>query len=190
MSFIIGLAGPAGVGKTTTAKGIAYNLISIDKKLDIQCDAFATPLYYICSYLTGVPVETLASQEYKNVEWTVETAPLPCLVGWTPRKFIQKTGTECFRHVISMDFWVQVSRKLLSKHDIVIMSDARFDNEYLACDYVIELSRPGVEYAGNHASAMPPDKKYINSKLQLYPEISFMPLAQIIMSLYNQKKGV
>jgi hypothetical protein len=188
MTFIIGLAGPAGVGKTTTARGITDSLKLINKDLDVHYSAFATPLYYICSYLTGIAVETLASQDYKNIEWTNETAPLPCLVGWTPRKFIQKTGTECFRHVIHMDFWVQVSRKLLSKHDIVIMGDARFENEFRVADYNIELNRPGIEYAGDHASSMKPDPSLMNTQLQLYPDISFLPLAQNILTLYTEKR--
>lgn len=187
--FLIGLAGPAGVGKSTTATSLVYSLQSLNKDLKIRYDAFATPLYHICSYLLGIPVETLASQDYKNLPWTEETAPLPCLVGWTPRKFIQKTGTECFRNNIHTDFWVQVSRKMLSNHDIVIMGDARFPNEYQACDYVIELSRNGVEYAGDHASAMKPDSKYIHMNLQLYRDISFTPLASILMSCYEQRKG-
>lgn len=186
MSFLIGLVGPAKVGKTTTARALVQGLKDSDPGLVVGHAAFADQLYGVCSFMTGIPVETLSDQAYKEVEWTEETAPLPCLVGWTPRKMLQKVGTEGIRSVIHPDFWAQCGAKAASNMDITIMADARFENEYKLCDFVIELSREGVEYACNHPSAMPPPTELIDFHIDLYPDIIFDTVVKIILDKYSQ----
>jgi hypothetical protein len=185
MTMLIGLAGPAKVGKSTTAKALISTINQIDPNIKIDHAAFADSLYGICSYLTGVPVETMMDQSYKEVEWNELTAPIPALEGWTPRKFLQIVGTECFRQNVSQDFWLQCAKRSVSQFDIAIMADARFPNEYEFCDFVIELSRDGVDYARNHASAMPPPQEVVDLKLHLFPEINFLPVAKTILDRFN-----
>lgn len=182
MLKVISLAGPANVGKSTTAKAMVKEFKRQYPDLNVSNAAFADPLYGITSALTGVEDPTLRSQDYKNVEWTEETAPMPCLVGWTPRKFLQIVGTECFRANVHDNFWVQAAIAANNHLDIVIMEDARFDNEYIASDYVIELSRDGVEYACDHPSAMPPNQDLIDEHIHLTEDITF---DNTVTSLYN-----
>lgn len=167
MTFIIGLAGPANVGKSTTAN---LALSSFKKKyphLNVGTYAFATPIYEMVSSITGWPIEKLKDRKYKDVLWTSETAPLPCLAGFSPRTFLQRVGTECFRNNIHSDFWIDLARNKVKQYDIAIMEDARFENEFKGCDLVIELDREGVAYAADHASAMPPNPKYVNLKVKI-----------------------
>lgn len=186
---VIGLAGPGCVGKSTTAKGLveAFNHLFPDVKVDRM--AFADPIYNTANYLTGIPVETLKSQEYKEVSWTEETSPMPCLIGWTPRKFLQIVGTECFRNNVASNFWVEsaIRQATVRGLDIVIMEDSRFSNEFEIADINIELKREGIEYACNHASAMPPEEKYIDFVIELYPDISFDSYVDKIHGLLKEK---
>jgi hypothetical protein len=167
MTFIVGLAGPGKVGKSTTAKLAIESFNKNFPKLKVIRYAFASPIYDMASYLTGWTVEKLKDLKYKEVEWTVETAPIPCLVGYSPRTFLQKIGTECFRNIIHSNFWIDVTLSKVKEYDVAIIEDARFENEFKICDMVIELQRSGIEYAGNHASAMPPDPKYISAKVKI-----------------------
>jgi len=179
MTTIIGLAGPGGVGKSTTSKAISKLLK--DDGYTVTSSAFAEPLYEVTSLITGIPVEKLKSQDYKETPWTDNNAPIPCLSEWTPRKLLQIIGTECFRENINYDFWIQLAISRVKNYDFAIFEDARFVNEYEKCHVVYELARPGVEYKMNHPSAMPPDKKYINSIIELTPNLDFSPWVQDII---------
>lgn len=167
MTYIIGLAGPAKVGKSTTAKAAIESFNRRYKDLSVIRYAFATPIYETVSMLTGWPIEKLKDLNYKEVDWTDETAPVKCLKGMSPRSFLQKVGTECFRQVIHNDFWIDVTLSKVKDYDIAIIEDARFENEFKICDMVIELQRENITYACNHASAMPPDPKYIAAKVKI-----------------------
>lgn len=166
MAYIIGLAGPAKVGKSTTAKA-AIESLKRYKELTTIRYAFATPIYETASMLTGWSIEKLKDLKYKEVEWTEETAPVKCLVGFSPRSFLQKVGTECFRNVIHPNFWIDVTISKVKDYDIAIIEDARFENEFKICDLVIELERENIKYECNHASAMPPDPKYVSAKVKI-----------------------
>lgn len=167
MTFIIGLAGPGKVGKSTTAKSAVASFAKLFPDIRVIRYAFATPIYEMAASITGWEIDKLKDLKYKELAWTVETAPLPCLIGWSPRSFLQRIGTECFRQNISDRFWIDLSLKKVSEYDIAIIEDARFENEYKVCDIVVELEREGVEYARNHASAMPPDPKYVAKKVKI-----------------------
>lgn len=167
MTFIIGLAGPANVGKSTTADLAIKTFKNKYPYLNVGSYAFATPIYEMVSSITGWPIEKLKDRQFKDTEWTLETAPLPCLVGLSPRSFLQKVGTECFRNVIHTNFWIDLARNKVKQYDIAIMEDARFENEFKGCNLVIELERDNIKYECNHASAMPPDPKYINLKVKI-----------------------
>jgi molybdopterin-guanine dinucleotide biosynthesis protein len=182
--FIVGFAGPGKVGKSTTV-GKIYDILHADylKYTSIRY-AFAQPLYELASNLLNIPVPDLKNEKTKEIPWTSENAPIPSLVEWTPRKFLQIIGTECFRKNISNNFWVEIALSKVKYYDIVLIEDARFSNEYELCDIVIELKRDGVEYAKNHPSAMPPDKKYIWKTIKLHPEIDYNEICKQIVHEY------
>lgn len=167
MAFIIGLAGPGKVGKSTTAKKAIESFKKLFPKIDVIRYAFATPIYETASYITGWDIDKLKDLKYKEEIWTSETAPFPSLIGLSPRSLLQKIGTECFRNNIHNNFWIDLTLKKVQKHDIAIIEDARFENEFKVCDLVIELERENIKYEMNHPSAMPPDPKYVTEKVKI-----------------------
>lgn len=185
MTFIVGLAGPAKVGKTTTAQNI---IKCVPKNIKIDNYAFASKIYEVVHLITDIPIDTLMDQNYKEKEWKKGMSPLPCLEGWTPRKLLQIIGTECFRENIDTNFWVESAIKSVSHLDIVIMSDARFPNEFEYCDLVIELKRDGIKYESDHKSALKPDEKYIDNIVELYPDMDYNNITNIILNSYEKRK--
>jgi hypothetical protein len=188
MAYIIGLAGPAKVGKTTTAKYMEKYFKN--KNIKSKYLSYATCLYKIVSVLTGVPVKILESQEYKETIWTIETAPLPCLVGMTPRQLLQKIGTDLFRNNIHIDMWIQKVQQTAKKYDLVIIGDCRYENELNFCDYKIELSRSGINYANNHSSSKPIDAKLFNETLNLNTSQSLENICNKILIIYKEQTNV
>lgn len=189
MSFIIGLYGPAKVGKTTTGKALIKGFKKLYPELTVKFISFADPLYEIVSILTDVPVKKLQDQSYKEVVWTKETAPIPAFVGWTPRKLLQIVGTECFRNQIHQEIWIQLAINRCKKYDITIIGDCRFSNELKISNFNIELKRNTIDYAKNHASAMPPDPELINKQIKLYKKIDFLETINEIYKLYKDNKN-
>lgn len=189
MTYIIGLAGPAKVGKDTTAKNIIKSINKLEPSIKITHNSFAYKIYELTSLLTGLPIELLSSQEYKECIWNSENAPLPCLENWTPRKLLQKIGTECFRNIINDNFWIETTIKSVSSFDIAIISDVRFENECKYCDFVIELEREGVEYAKDHPSAMPINNELVNENLLLHPTMNYDIISKKILKQYYEEKG-
>ena len=188
MTLVVTFAGPAKVGKSTSAKTIEKLIKIYYPEINVGCFAFADPLYEICSLLLNIPIETLMSQEYKDVPWTNESTPLPGLVGWTPRKFLQKVGTEGFRQQIYNEFWVDCAINRAKGFDIALFGDGRFENEFIKSDYVIELSRDGVEYAMDHPSAMPPAKELVDEKYFLSKNCEFSTLVDKLIEMSKQKE--
>jgi hypothetical protein len=186
MTFILGLAGPGHVGKSTTSKNLVKQFNELYPDLKVCAFAFATPIYNMVSELTGIPIKTLKDEIYKETPWTTKTTPMPCLIDWTPRKFLQVIGTECFRKNIHENFWVEAAICKLKNFDIVISEDSRFDNEYQIANKVIELVREKIEYLKNHASAMPPNQKYIWKQINLTPDINYN---KIVTEIYEEYKG-
>lgn len=189
MVKVIGLAGPGGVGKSTTAKGLVKAFNKLQPRYKVTNMAFADPIYQVANLLTGIEISTLKSQEYKEVIWNKNTAPMPCLIDWTPRKFLQIVGTECFRDNIHNNFWVESAIRIAESkgYDIVIMEDTRFPNEFEITDINIELMRDNIKYEENHASAMPPDPKYIDFKIDLHPDINYEEYVDIILDIIRSK---
>lgn len=185
MAYIISLAGPAKVGKTTTAKYIENYFKS--KKLKVKTISFADCLYKIVSTLTGVSVKKLESQSYKETVWTEKTAPLPFLINWTPRQLMQKVGTECFRNIINENIWIQKVQQVSKKYDIIITPDCRYENELAIGDYKIELSRDGIQYANNHSSAKQLDENSFDAFVHLNSDINLEIECDKIYEQYKEK---
>lgn len=90
--------------------------------------AFADALREICSIVFGYTDEHFQDDLYK------ESFPSPVLGSdWTPRRALQFVGTDLFRAQVDANVWVRVGiqrvRALLSKFDVVVVTDARFENE-------------------------------------------------------------
>lgn len=189
MVFIVGLAGPGKVGKSTTAKRLVASFNTLYPNLKVSNYAFAAPIYEISSLLTGLPIEKLKDESLKELTWNKKTAPMPCLEGWTPRKFLQIIGTECFRNNVDKNFWIETALQKIKSFDIAFIEDARFTNEFERCNTVIELERDGVEYAMNHPSAMPPPRHFIQKKIKLFADMDYSSIVHEIHGLYEQSKA-
>jgi hypothetical protein len=164
--FIVGIAGPARVGKSTTMRAIETMFLT--KSWQIEQRSFANPLYEMIAAMTGLTIEQLKAT--KDIIWTAETAPIPSLVGWSPRKCLQHVG-EFMRKTVSKTIWIERALKPFKwpkmQKQIIVFDDARHDPEYNICQVVIELERDGCRYACDHESAMPPDPEWIDLKVKL-----------------------
>lgn len=113
----IGICGPEGAGKSTTARVLA-------KSLGLEPAPFAGPLKRMLASL-GVPQENLTgSQEQKS-------QPLELLGGISARHAMQTLGTEWGRLCMHQDFWVQIWERE-NAQGRVIADDLRFQNEMRA----------------------------------------------------------
>lgn len=93
--------------------------------------AFADALREVCAIVFGYTDEHFQDDLYK------ESFPSPVLgLDWTPRRALQFVGTELFRSQVDSDVWVRVGiqrvRALILQFDIVVVTDARFENELRA----------------------------------------------------------
>ncbi len=93
--------------------------------------AFADALREVCAIVFGYTNEHFQDELFK------ESFPSPILgPDWTPRRALQFVGTELFRSQVDADVWVRVGiqriRALLPTVDVVVVTDARFENELRA----------------------------------------------------------
>lgn len=116
---VIGIAGPAGVGKDTAADYLVGQLPQYRKV------AFADPLKEMLR--TGLSLD--AAQLYGNDKETIDHR-YEC----SPRHIMQTLGTEWGRQLIHPDIWVRALAARIGAERVVI-SDVRFQNE---ADFVRE----------------------------------------------------
>lgn len=116
---VIGIAGPAGVGKDTAADYLVGQLPQYRKV------AFADPLKEMLR--TGLSLD--AAQLYGSDKETIDHR-YEC----SPRHIMQTLGTEWGRQLIHPDIWVRALAARIGAESVVI-SDVRFQNE---ADFVRE----------------------------------------------------
>lgn len=123
---LIGIAGPAGSGKTTAAAYMA-------RQWGWNTMAFADPIKDILASLFDMPrsqfENTLLDREHKE-------QPVPGL-GVSPRRLMQTLGTEWGRQLIHPDLWLLMTQRrigwledtLPNEYAGIVIHDVRFDNE-------------------------------------------------------------
>lgn len=123
--MLIGLAGKAGVGKTTIA-----NLLR-DRR-NFQVTSYAVPLKAALVEMTGLPLRYFTDIELKETTLGF---------GKTPRQLMQLFGTEFVREMVFEDFWIwrmqqfleeranSVDGQLLWGDRHIVIDDCRFNNE-------------------------------------------------------------
>lgn len=117
---VIGIAGPAGVGKDTAADYLVGQLPGYRKV------AFADPLKDMLR--TGLSLTE--AQLYGSDKEAVDER-----YGCSPRHIMQTLGTEWGRQHIHPDVWVKAMAARIGKADNVVICDVRFQNE---ADFVRE----------------------------------------------------
>ena len=146
--IIIGLIGAAGAGKTAIALELA-------KSQQAHLHSFARALRLAVSETFNIDPQVLTSPSMKDEmlsQW-----------GLSARQILQRFGTEVARSV-HPDVWVhalacklRTFTAICNETPVFVIDDVRFENEiefiHAAGGIIIEVSRPGVEYTGDHSSA-------------------------------------
>lgn len=133
---IIGVAGPAGAGKSLVASMVPGALVM----------QFADPLYSMLSALLGMPEHVLRHPSVKGrtVEW----------LGQSPRALLQTLGTEWGRETVALDLWVRIGmeraeRAIAAGVSTVVFADVRFENEAAEIrrrgGAIWHVDRPGID---------------------------------------------
>lgn len=140
---IVGIAGPARVGKDTTANFIIAAVGGYRYSFADPIRAMIVPL--------GIDMSDPYWQEHK------ETV-IPAL-GCSPRRIQQTLGTEWGREMIHPDLWVILAhQRLLRNGPGMVIADVRFENEaawvrkHGGRILHLESKRPGIPKVEAHAS--------------------------------------
>jgi hypothetical protein len=164
---VIGLTGPAGVGKSTVAQAVPR----LDAIGPVWLISFGLPMkamlagFYATAGLTPEQIDQRLHGPAKELRD-------PLLGEGTPRRALQTLGTEWGRDLISPALWVghwqARARLALDASALVIADDLRFENEALAVralgGIVVEVEREGVSRSGAHVSesGVSPDAVLLN----------------------------
>jgi hypothetical protein len=147
---IIGLAGPAGVGKSFLAmklKGITHG----------ELFSFAANIR-MGLYIMGLSIN-------------YEDKRAPVYNGKSTRDLMRSLGTEWGREKVGQDIWVDLLMARIDQCEshLAIIDDVRFPNEAHSIRHrggiVVELSREGIAYEGSHVTEDGLDPSCIDLKL-------------------------
>jgi hypothetical protein len=125
--MIIGLTGFIGSGKDTVANMLC--------ELGATQESFASPVKDVCAsvfgwdreHLEGDTVESRDFRETPDMFWTRKLG----IDNFTPRLALQLIGTDIMRNHFNSDIWISSLEYRLRKstNNIIVVSDARFQNE-------------------------------------------------------------
>lgn len=128
MSMLIGIAGPAGSGKTTAAQRLVQEHGFVRVRFAEAIKAMARGLFVASGYDDGI-IERMVDGDLKNT-------PMPELMGASPRVIMQTIGGEWGRETIHSDLWVRIATtkagELLGEGIPVVIDDVRHANEVQA----------------------------------------------------------
>lgn len=124
MPKIIGLAGPKGVGKSTYANQLVFDMVArtpctAPDLAKIRIMSFASPLKEMLGCIVH---EDYIKEDKERI--------IPHL-GVSARRCLQTLGTEWGRNTINSDIWINITKHRIEESDakIFIIDDVRFDNE-------------------------------------------------------------
>jgi hypothetical protein len=188
---IIGLAGPANVGKDTMGRHLAE--IFREVRGPTRVESLAAPLYEMVAFLTGVSVDNLQRRTQKDrpfKEWMA--APPAGMEELSPRAVLQWLG-EGMRERFGEDVWCNRLRERTATFraagGTVVVTDVRHPNEARMCSMVVELAREGVQYACDHVSATPlaADLIHVRYLLRHGPRGDAQALSELISEAHRLK---
>ncbi len=147
---IIGLSGPATVGKSTVAKRLRGIFGG-------EIQSFASNIR-TALYVMGLEVN------YEDKE-------APIYKDKSTRDLMKSLGTEWGRDSVGPNIWVDLLMERIDRSgsNVAIIDDVRFPNEAQAIrnrgGIVIELSRDGIGYTGDHATELGLDDSMVDAKV-------------------------
>ena len=125
--MIIGLTGFIGSGKDTVANMLC--------DVGATQESFASPLKDVCASVFGwerhmLEGDTIASRDFRETPDMFWTRKLG-IDNFTPRLALQLIGTDIMRNHFNSDIWISSMEYRLRKSNsnIIVVSDARFQNE-------------------------------------------------------------
>lgn len=160
--MIIGLSGFARSGKDEAAKVLVekygYRRIAFADKLRevlYELNPVVTPIGYnninelIGSYVVHLQdvIDKYGWDNYKETMYGPEI-----------RRLLQRLGTEAGRETLWDSIWIDAALKDVTSRDKVVVTDARFFNEFDAIrdrgGIIVRIEREGVGPVNDHASEM------------------------------------
>ena len=174
--MIIGICGPDGVGKSTTGRAMRAALVARCRGLPgsyrtVKLRSIADPIYEMLCAMLDVTRDQL--KQYKNSTvghmmdcCGMRVAPL-CIRDLTIRQLLQRVGTEAMRNGLDQNIWVDIAASRAVEDSHTIFDDIRFPNEAKICNWIVELQRDGVQYAGEHISNAGLPRELITHTYQL-----------------------
>lgn len=140
---ILGLVGPLGCGKTSTADAI----VALVKGRRLSCAGSIRNMLHAL----GIPHNDLTLHKNK---------PQPWLHNCTSRAMLKSLGTEWGREMVGPDIWINAVLRAAEQDGPrgapVVCDDCRFDNETAAIKraggHVFFVYHPGVGYSYSHPS--------------------------------------
>jgi len=142
---LIGICGPARVGKDTVALNMLNAILQSDhestEQLVLAKESFATPLKSMVAMFLdfagyGSIMRPAELEPYIDGELKEEKLPT---LGKSPRQLMQTLGTDWGRNMIDPAVWITLMQSTIEKYGaateqgfegaVVIIPDVRFDNE-------------------------------------------------------------